>query len=297
MLIPHIEGDAVLIRHKDNDKINGHFRVRPTHVVIAGNGAIEGGTAPLLRAIRDVTGRDIAGRAAASVAAVLAQNYKGKKYFALKDLVEVIDNVGSLDEYLAEYYSFKAALSRHYSEGYSNGELKLRSSASVESAIALVSPAKIGIVTTNWDTCLWDASDFENVIQLHGLAGQPESIVLPGEFASDEELAEILNNHGFSIGDDNVRSQVQRMFRGDFRRPLTAALHTAGSWLHGAETIIIWGFGFHPYDSEVCKLAWDVSQNAKETKKIIIINPSDQDREVCKFLFSSEKIAYQEFAE
>lgn len=296
MLIPHIEGDAALIRHKHSDKINGHFRVRPTHVIVAGNGATVNGTTPLLRAIKEVTGREVAPRAAASVCAVLAQNYKSKKQFALKDLIEVIDNVGSLDEYLSDYYAFKSSLSSHYSEGCRNGELSLRSSASMESALTSVSPEKIGLITTNWDTCLWESSRFENVIQLHGIAGQPESIVLPGEFASDEELAEVLDNHGFAIEDDGVRSQVQRMFRGDFRRPLTAALDTASRWLCDAHTIIVWGHAFHPYDSEVCSLAWEVSQALDESKDLIVINPSEQDREVCRFLFSSVKIAYKEFS-
>jgi hypothetical protein len=296
MLIPHIEGDTSLIRHKEHDKINGHLNIRPTHVILAGNGAIIGGTIPLLKAIKEVTTREIAESAAASVAAVLAQNYKGNKLFALKDLSEVIENVGSLDKYLAEYYLFKSALSKYYSESYIKGELKLRSSESIKSAITLVPPKNVGLITTNWDACIWNANEFENVIQLHGLAGEPESIVLPGEFASDEEFADVLENHGFEIEDDNIRAQVQRMFRGNFRRPLTAALQTADQWLNSAETIVIWGFAFHPYDSEVCKLAWDVSQKLREAKQLIIVNPSERDRDVCKFLFSSGKIVRTEFS-
>lgn len=297
MLIPHIEGDAALIRHARDDKKNGHLGVSPTHVVLAGNGVTVGGTAPLLRAIMEVTGRAVAERAAASVCAVLAQGYKDRKHFALKDLMEVIDNVGSLDEYLADYYALKASLSRHYSEGYGSGELRLRTSKTVDSAIDSVPSNEIGLITTNWDVCLWESAKFENVIQLHGLAGQPESIVLPGEFSSDEELAEVLDNHGFKIEDDKIRTQVQRMFRGDFRRPLAAALQTAGFWLDRADTIIVWGLAFHPYDSEVCKLAWDVSQSSNASKRIIVVNPSETAREVCRFLFSSEKLKCSEFTE
>lgn len=297
MLIPNIEGDAALIRHGQNDKKNGHLRVAPTHVIFAGNGATIGGTAPLLRAIAEVTGRAVAECAAASVCAVLAQSYKGRKHFALKDLMEVIDNVGSLDAYLADYYSFKAALSRHYSDGFIGGELQVRSSATVESIIASVPSSEIGLITTNWDSCFWETSKFENIIQLHGIAGQPESIVLPGEFSSDEELAEILDNHGLKIEDDEIRIQVQRMFRSDYRRPLAAALQTAGFWLDRAHTIIAWGLAFHSYDSEVCKLAWDVSQESTESKHIIVINPSERDREVCRFLFSSQKFTFSEYSE
>jgi hypothetical protein len=105
MLFPHIEGDGALIRHRLNDKTNGHLAIRPTHVVLAGNGAIVGGTEPLLRAIKDATGKQVTAKAAASACAVLAQSYKTLKLFALRDLGEIIDNVGSLDKYLADYYA------------------------------------------------------------------------------------------------------------------------------------------------------------------------------------------------
>lgn len=295
MLIPHIEGDSILIRHRHDDRVNGHLKIRPTHVILAGNGAIEGGTAPLVQAIAEITGRLVADRAAASVAAVLAQEYKGRKYFALKDLSEILDNVGSLDAYLADYYSFKSSLANHYMSAFEGGSLKLRESIALEEVVTTVSPSDVGVITINWDPCFWEAARFENVIQLHGLAHNPVSIVLPGEYASDEEVAEVLHNLGFSIQDDSIREQVQRMFRGDFRRPLTASLQTAGMWLDGASTIAVWGLGFHAYDSEVCQLAWYVGRESRERKQIVVINPSETDREICKFLFSSPQFQFAEF--
>lgn len=296
MLLPHVEGDAALIRHCHGNKINGHLYISPTHVILAGNGAVAGGTRPLLRTLDDATSRVVDERAAASVCAVLAQTYKDLKHFALKDLIEVIDNVGSLDKYLAEYYAFKASLSDHYVRAYDSGELALRSSDALDAAIASVSPSNIGVITTNWDACFWHSERFKNVVQLHGLAGEPESIVLPGEFTSDEELAEILDNHGFVIEDDNVRTQVQRMFRGDFRRPLTAALHTADSWLSRAQTIVVWGLALHPYDAEVCRLLWHFRTSNNHPIRVVAINPSETDRSMCRFLFSPQHFAFSEFS-
>ena len=109
MLIPHIEGDAALIRHQQRDKVNGHLEFQPKHVIFAGNGAIEGGTTPLVRALATSTGKQILEHAAASVAAVLGQEFRGRKYFALKDLSEILANMDSLDEYFADYYSFKSS--------------------------------------------------------------------------------------------------------------------------------------------------------------------------------------------
>lgn len=296
MLIPHIEGDARLIRHKHPDKVNGHFKVHPTHVILVGNGAVDGGTGPLLKALEDATKKKVSDIAAASIAAVLAQGYKRRKYFALKDISEILANVESIDEYLADYYSFKSSLSQHYSQSHKGGELKLRRSAALDSIIDCVPSNNIGVVTTNWDPCLWEESGYDNVIQLHGLAGEPDSIILPGEFASDEDqIAEILDEQGYIIKDDNIRLQVQRMFRGEYRRPLPAALQAAESWLEGASTIVVWGLALHPYDSEICQLAWDVAGNFKDEKQLIVINPSERDREVCKFLFSSPKVQVAEF--
>lgn len=104
MQIPHIEGDALLIKHTLEDKINGHLSMAPKVVILAGNGAIEGGTAPLIQAILNSTGRIVAEQTAASVSAVLAQKFKGKKYFALKDIGEILENMESLDSYLIDYY-------------------------------------------------------------------------------------------------------------------------------------------------------------------------------------------------
>jgi hypothetical protein len=249
-----------------------------------------------LRAIEDVTKRKVDELAAASVCAVLAQTYKDLKHFALTDLIEVIDNVGSLDQYLADYYAFKASLSDHYVRAYQNGELGLRSSDALDAALASVAHADIGVITTNWDPCFWKSERFPNVVQLHGLAGEAESIVLPGEFTSDEALAEILDNHGFVIEDDNVRTQVHRMFRGDFRRPLTAALDTAEFWLARAQTIVVWGLALHPYDAEVCRLLWRFRTSGKHPIHVIAINPSETDRSMCRFLFPPQHFTFSEFS-
>ena len=287
MLLPHIEGDAALIRHQQQDRINGHLKLRPKHVVFAGNGAIVDGTLPLVQTIAGATGKAVPGHAAASVAAVLGQEFRGRKYFALKDLSEILANMDSLDEYFADYYSFKAALSKNYAEAFKAGEIKLKIARPLENLVETASSHDIGVVTVNWDQCFWEEARFENVIQLHGLASVPESIVLPGEYADDDALAEILESLGFSIQDEGIRNQVLKMFRGDFRRPLTAALQTAGFWLSEAETVCVWGVASHPYDAEVCQLAWDTGRNARKTKTITIINPSETDRAMCKFLFSA----------
>lgn len=278
------------------DKINGHLTLRPKHLIFVGNGAIEGGSLPLMRAIADTTGKQVPESAAASVAAVLAQEFKNKKYFALKDLMEILDNVGSLDKYFADYYSFKVNLSKHYLDSFKSGTVKRRAATVIHDLLASATPSDIGLITTNWDHCFWDAQHFENVIQLHGLSSHPDSIVLPGEFSDDEALTEILDSLGFSIKDEATRNQVFKIFRGNFRRPLAAALQTAGFWLAGAETIHVWGLAFHAYDSEVCQLAWATGRESRGKKIITIINPSDADRAMCKFLFSAPQHEFSELS-
>lgn len=301
-MLPHIEGDAALIRHSLPDKVNGHLGLRPSLVILAGNGAIEGGSFPLIKALLDSTGRSVSEIASASVAAVLAQSFRGRKNFALKDLSEIFANVGSLDLYLEEYYKFKMAIAENFRQSFELGNICLRTSMPVSEQLTNYSRNDVGVITPNWDQCIWESSNFDNVIQLHGIAQYPESIVLPGEYASDEDWAEILENHGLQIEDDEYRRQVLRMFRGDFMRPVSAALQTSRMWLSNAKTVVVWGLGFHAYDSEICELAWDAFNpsnvycaNRSIHRNVIIVNPSDQHREMCKHLFGGENISYAEF--
>lgn len=304
MMFPHIEGDAALIRHSLPDKVNGHLALRPSLVILAGNGAVEGGSLPLIKALLDSTGRSVSENASASVAAVLAQTFRGRKNFALKDLSEIFANVGSLDLYLEEYYKFKSDIAENFRQSFEFGKISLRASMPVSEQLATFSRNDVGVITSNWDQCIWESSNFDNVIQLHGIAKYPESIVLPGEYASDEDLAEILENHGLTIEDDEYRRQVLRMFRGDFMRPVNAALQTSSIWLANAKTVVVWGLGFHAYDSEICQLAWDAFNpsnvfcaNRSMHRNVIIVNPSEQHREMCKHLFGCANISYAEFNE
>lgn len=172
----------------------------------------------------------------------------------------------------------------------------MRTARPLETLLETAPPPDVGVITVNWDQCIWEESRFESVIQLHGVASDPESIVLPGEYADDDAFVDILENLGFSIQSEGVRNQVLRMFRGDFRRPLTAALQTAGFWLENAETICVWGLAFHPYDAEVCQLAWNAGRNARKAKTITVINPSEADRAMCKFLLSAPQDEFVELS-
>ena len=169
MLIPHIEGDALLIKHSREDKVNGHLNMAPKIVMLAGNGAIEGGTAPLVQAIFNSTGRKVTEQTAASVSAVLAQKFKAKKYFALKDISEILANMESLDSYLIDYYLFKAEIAKSFHQAKLGGNIHLRESLAVQEIIAEVEISELGVITTNWDTCIWESDIFSNVIHIRVL--------------------------------------------------------------------------------------------------------------------------------
>jgi hypothetical protein len=174
---------------------------------------------------------------------------------------------------LSDYYSFKASLTNLFRKSCLQNEIRLRKSESLEKILAGLMPEEVGVITTNWDTSFWNNEKFPNVIQLHGVCDQPESVVLPSEFVSDETLAEVLDNMGFTIADEKIRTQVQKMFRGNYARPLQAALQTAGFWLSSAHKIVLWGLALHPYDAEVCLVLSRLKNQLAETKEVIVINP------------------------
>lgn len=285
MLIPHIEGDSLLIKHSLDDKINGHFGVQPKLVILAGNGCIEGGVLPLCKVLSEKYGKTIEPPVAASLCSILAHQFKSRKLFVLKDILEILDNVGSIDAYLDDYYSFKKNLCTEF-RNFSKAST-LRSSPKISELLSQFDSKEVGIITTNWDSTFWRDSTFPNVVQLHGVCDMEESIILPSEFAGDEELAEVLDNLGYEIADENIANQVMRMFRGDFRRPVSAALHASSSWLRHAEIIVIWGLALHPYDAEVCDLIQGISPDENFVKKILVINPDKNAFDIAKTLLNS----------
>ncbi len=273
MLIPHIEGDDLLIKHCKG--INQHLSLKPKTVIFAGNGCVAGGNDPLCESLKEQFKIDVEPSIAASMCSIVAQRFKGKKLFALKDLVEIIENAGSIDSYMSDYYDFKNSLCQKFNDSFDNKKISLRDSDIISQIIGGTNKEELGVVTTNWDKTFWASSNFLNVVQLHGLSDQRESIVLPSEFATDEDLMEILDNYGNALGNEVVRLQVLRMFRDQYRRPLQVALHTAEFWMNSAQTIVIWGLALHPYDSEVRSLLNAVGKYASKDikKRIIVVNP------------------------
>ncbi len=286
MMIPHIEGDALLIKQHTDDKVNGHLKIKPKTVIFAGNGCVEGGDLPLCTVLSEEYGRKITTDLSASMCAILAQEFKEKKLFTLKDISEIIANVGSIDDYMGSYYEFRSKLANAYREACEKDQIKLRNSEVLEAVLSGQDPRDVGVITTNWDRCFWADQRFPNVIQLHGICDQLDSIVLPSEFATDENLAEVLDSLGFKIEDNKIRQQVYRLFRGDFWRPLNAALQTAEFWLSTADRIVVWGLALHPYDSEVCTALNRLTTFCSGTrqKEIIVINPSPEAVALAKIL-------------
>lgn len=126
-----------------------------------------------------------------------------------------------------------------------------------------------GIITLNWDELAWFLSNpngtpaFANIIQLHGRATYPESMVLPTELILTEGPVNLTN----LIRSDKLRANatkaiqtrishsflLQRIARrtSDIDAALRHAHFTAMDWLENASELVLWGIALNQYDSEL----------------------------------------------
>jgi hypothetical protein len=147
-------------------------------------------------------------------------------------------------------------------------------------------------ITLNWDTTLWHNENplFNNLIQLHGIAGFDESIVLPMEQTPYDEIANL-----FSVFDDkHLLHEWQKACQHKFGNELflklryrenaaSEQLRLAHSlfiqWIEACENIYIWGVGFNDYDAEVSTVIRSVRDKGGFKHKVVtVINPDQKQR-------------------
>ncbi len=130
------------------------------------------------------------------------------------------------------------------------------------------------VITTNWDELLWSDTDgqgqftFPNIVQLHGRASVPESLVLPTETVIEDMPPAMLS----LIKDSKLQHDAVRAFEKRIEssmllskltrrspavhRSLTTAHSKALEWLHTAKEVILWGLALHEYDSELLTILY-----------------------------------------
>ena len=122
------------------------------------------------------------------------------------------------------------------------------------------------VVTTNWDSTLWNNTP-KNLVQLHGSCMRPDTMVLPTEYLIDF----------FGCGSSAARNLDPSFDMSPQIAAVMGQLHgLVMNTLEHAQRIFVWGLALNSYDFEVASL-FLANQNCKaSSKKAWIINPDKQ---------------------
>lgn len=253
----------------------------PKRVLLVGNGAVEGGWSALERGtgLPPSTNPDTA----AALLARFAFRYRRVK----NELLIAFNTTGIIpyDRYqaarndLSTLHEFRVSVATAFNNAQCMKELRLRHCAPVERFLS--NPDETGIITTNWDGLLWLQPGLKNVIQLHGLASHPDSLIFPSELSTDEHILELAKKVAKSEDTIAAVNWIEGHYRGEFAATLKAAHELAIDWLAGAEEVMVWGLAVHPYDAELLSVlsSWARSREKRERSSVILVNPNRDHRD------------------
>lgn len=122
------------------------------------------------------------------------------------------------------------------------------------------------VVTTNWDSTLWNQT-LENLVQLHGSCARPETMILPTEYLIDF----------FGSGTPAARNLDPSFDMSPQTAAFMGQLHRLViNTLEKAKRIYIWGMALNSYDFEVASLFLANKNCRASPGKAWIINPDKQ---------------------
>jgi NAD-dependent SIR2 family protein deacetylase len=178
------------------------------------------------------------------------------------------------------FCAFRKNIANSFLESQKIEEIQLRDE--IEKIRAFISDDTVAVITTNWDELLWsESSTFLNLVQLHGRASFPESMILPTELTTDDECLRNFDRikaikHWMDSGFDQenaLQNFSDLLTRGDMLTHLDQAHHTAVHWLSTAEELLVWGVNFNVYDAElntVVSASYDANSPLKKLSVIDI---------------------------
>jgi hypothetical protein len=260
--------------------ITNYSDLKPETIILVGNGSICNGWDPFKQFILSEDAplewktrilSDNSGRAAE----VYLSNLVFKYYSSFIALF-IADNEKN-NQIISES---KQLQSNHYSilekigKSFSAYPLVCRDTISIIRSLISIN---VGIITLNWDECLWNEPNiFQNLIQLHGRCSIPKSIILPTELAIQKWYFNMTSTCSQEIKNISIEQKMIHQY--------------AYEWLISAKTIIIWGVAFNAYDTEISSIL-ESAFYYKHTKleKIININPDRKTDNLISQLFCIDK--------
>lgn len=262
---------------------------KPKRVILIGSGAVKESWEPLLRLLKQKPPIDMDDSVSSQLFGPieLASHVLANQSFMFRSIRSLLIRRISNGDLKSETFShcktsierfneFRLNLGTYYSKAVEDKDISLRKE--VESIKNLLCP-DTGVITTNWDELFWQQKElFPNLIQLHGRATLPKSLIFPTELTLDEELiAQIDFNRLTSKFLEGALSlkEPEKWFREMLSREayfvnLKMAHDTAVHWLSDAEEVVIWGLAFNVYDAELNSIV-SVSNHPKQPTKSISV--------------------------
>lgn len=272
------------------------FAIKPSRnliqkVLVVGNGAVENGDGLVWDVIRSYGGADAAIHARMDYGVPLAfyaANIRTIRNSLIKTLIRTagqyradtcVENAWSK---FSEAEELRKKVGAVFGMGRQAGappKSKLR--AELERYCPDIENDGVGVITINWDELLWQRGGL-NLIQLHGRATHPNSLILPMEQIQDGSLCEDLQLIEKPKLD---HAELDRAFRGECRAWLREAETLAFQWIEFARELVIYGVAMNPYDAELFQVLrrWNsmAAKGYKQTRingrrNLTVINPNRQ---------------------
>jgi hypothetical protein len=260
------------------------FMFSPETVVIIGNGAVEGsGWNPAVRAIAKMrfaemsdAEHEIYTKLSPEVLLAHAGFFSRITLLAMLRESSALDDAGfashvrNLEPSLRQIENFRQELANEYVVAERNQDLRLRDLPfQITDALKC---EKTGVITTNWDELIWKDLRFKNLIQLHGRASAPGTLILPTESMIDHDSIRNIHHGGTpSKKDEIIMGAYERNSRGESEaRELFLGYAYSRNWIRDAKNLIIYGIAGHIYDVELHSLFLGMGDIPKES--VIIIN-------------------------
>lgn len=259
-------------------------------VVLIGNGAIRDGSLPLWEALNAINSGDpfekemrLRNPDPMTFLARFSFLYRAGRneelLFYFKYITEKIDE--SDYDNLEAFLQFRARLAKSYFNEEQNIDFSLTNE---ELLLEHTSDANTGIITLNWDKCLWswENEKLGNLIQLHGMCDYEDSLILPSELILDDDIFELIKNHENKKRKADLEREFEKYFRPRARNHLVEAHREARKWFDEAEELVVYGVAFNPYDAELIYTAdaWRKRKRKGSDKRVTFINPNKRHRDI-----------------
>lgn len=277
------------VKMENSDKLyrSSSSNYEPEILVLIGNGAIENGDDVFQNVISELENKK-AIKSYAQLCAVHTYQFRSLRNTYLSECITILkynritnDDKKRWNRDLDRFLNYRQSIAAAFRKTYRGGELKLRSSSAI---CDLLQGSKVGVVTLNWDECIWANAEIKNLIYLHGSVKYPQSMIMPNELSHDEDI------YGIGAEVTNEVKLFEKFYRGDYRKDLTICHVRAGQWMRSIKKLIIWGVAFNVYDAELMTLLywWHANKNVR-TRNVIIINSNEDHVKRTKELLKIEE--------